>query len=155
VSPAGPAGAVAIDLDRVLADTGPLWRDWLSDVARRGRVDVAALRDDREAAAAELDRVLGNWPDLLERFAEDHVPVYVRPAADISAALRRLEAAGVRIGAFTDAPEPLARVVLAHLGVARRLEAVEAGAGAFERLLGRLGPRTTVVRAREELLRLA
>jgi phosphoglycolate phosphatase-like HAD superfamily hydrolase len=49
--------------------------------------------------------------------------------------LRSLGRAGVRIGVFTDAPEPLARVALAHLGAARHVEAVEAGAGARERLL--------------------
>jgi hypothetical protein len=66
-----------------------------------------------------------------------------------------LSASGVRVGAFTDAPPELASVALAHLGVTRRLEAVEAGAGALERLLDRLGPGTTVVRSRDELLRAA
>jgi hypothetical protein len=57
----------------------------------------------------------------------------------------------VRLGAFTDAPEPLARVAAGQLGVARRLEALENGAGALERLLRRLGPATRVVRSRSEL----
>jgi hypothetical protein len=57
----------------------------------------------------------------------------------------------VRLGAFTDAPEPLTRVALAQLGAARRLDAVESGADALDRLLQRLGPDTVVLRSRSEL----
>jgi phosphoglycolate phosphatase-like HAD superfamily hydrolase len=155
--------ALALDLDGVLGDTRPLWREWLADAARRFRsiaaLDPDALPEDRAEAAAELDRWaahgVGDWRAALERFAEDRAPVYLRPDAGTSAALRRLHAAGVRLGAFTDAPEPLARVALAHLGAARRLEAVETGARAFERLLERLGGDAEVVRSREELARAA
>ena len=56
------------------------------------------------------------------------------------------------LGVFTDAPEPLARIALEHLGAIRRLDAWEAGAGALERLLARLGPDTAVVYTRAELL---
>ena len=143
-------GALALDFDAVLGDTRPLWRAWLEDVARRARVEVE-LPEDRIAAAAALDGALGNWPVLLERFAEDRAPVHLRPSAEVNAALRRLAGDGVRLGAFTDAPEPLARVAAAQLGVARRLEAVEAGAGALERLLERLGRDAVVVRSRSEL----
>jgi phosphoglycolate phosphatase-like HAD superfamily hydrolase len=144
--------AVALDLDGALGDTRPLWRDWLEDVARRSRVELDGLPEDRAEAAAQLDGVLGNWRTLLERFAEDRAPVYLRPDAQASAALRRLQAEGVRLGAFTDAPEELARVAAAQLGAARRLDALEAGAGALERLLARLGADTVVVRSRDELL---
>jgi hypothetical protein len=52
--------ALAIELDGVLGDTRPLWRDWLEDAARRYRsiapLDPSALPEDRAAAAAELDR---------------------------------------------------------------------------------------------------
>lgn len=138
---------LAVDLD-VLGDTRPLWRDWLADAARV--LDVDGLSDDRAAAAAELDaRGAGNWRALLERFAEDRAPVYLRPAADVSAALRRLQAQGVRVAVFTDAPVELARVALGQLGATRRVDAVEAGAGALERL----GDGVTVVRSRDELLR--
>lgn len=138
---------LAVDLD-VLGDTRPLWRDWLADAARV--LDVDGLSDDRAAAAAELDaRGAGNWRALLERFAEDRAPVYLRPAADVSAALRRLQAQGVRVAVFTDAPVELARVALGQLGAARRVDAVEAGTGALERL----GDDVTVVRSRDELLR--
>ena len=144
--------ALALDLDPVLGDTRPLWREWLEDAARRLRLDVLDLPEDRGAAAAELDARLGNWQVLLERFAEDRAPVHFRPNADASAALRRLQAAGVSLGVFTDAPEPLARIALEHLGAIRRLDAWEAGAGALERLLTRLGPGTAVVYTRAELL---
>jgi phosphoglycolate phosphatase-like HAD superfamily hydrolase len=154
--------AVALDLDGVLGDTRALWRDWLEDAARRfgsiAPLDAASLPADRARAAGELDRWadsgVGDWRAALERFAADRAAVYLRPNAETSAALRRLHGAGVRIGAFTDAPEPLARVAVEQLGAARRLEALETGEGALERLLGRLGRDAQVVRTRDELLRL-
>jgi len=66
--------AIALDLDAVLADTRPLWRDWLKDVARRTRVELD-VPEDRAAAAGELDELLGDWRPLLERFAADRGPV--------------------------------------------------------------------------------
>jgi phosphoglycolate phosphatase-like HAD superfamily hydrolase len=147
----------------VLGDTRTLWRDWLDDAARRlgsiATLEPEALPEDRGAAAVELDRWagagVGDWRGALERFAADRAPVYLRPDAGTSAILRRLHGAGVRLGVFTDAPEPLARVALAHLGADRRVEAVEAGAGALERLLARLGEEAAVVRTRDELARLS
>jgi phosphoglycolate phosphatase-like HAD superfamily hydrolase len=137
--PASPAPervrALAIDLDAVLGNTRPLWEAWLEDVSRRAQVDPE-----------RLDEELPNWRTLLERFAEDRAPVYLRPNAQASAALRHLQAEGVRLGVFTDAPEELARVAVAHTGAARRIEALEAGPGSLERLLTRLGPDARVVR---------
>src|SRR5436190_4711904 len=118
--------AIALDL-AVLGDTEPLWQAFVTDVARRAHVDPSRLEEE-----------LPNWRALLERFAEDHAPVYLRPSAPATAALRRLHAQGVRLGAFTDAPEELARVALAHLGGARRIDVLEAGPRALERLLERL-----------------
>jgi phosphoglycolate phosphatase-like HAD superfamily hydrolase len=135
-------GAVAIDFDAVLGDTKPLWRAWLEDAARRYRVP---LDDDPDEAA--LDAAIGNWRPLLERFAEDHARIYLRPNPAANAELRRLAASGRRVGAFTSAPEPLARVAAAHLGVARRIDVLEAGNGALERLLATLGPDAEVVRS--------
>jgi phosphoglycolate phosphatase-like HAD superfamily hydrolase len=150
--------AVAIDLD-VLGDTRALWDDWLADAARRFRsiaeLDVASLPRDRGEAAEELDRWaeqgIGDWRAALRRFAEDRAPVYLRPEAPVSAALRALESSGARLGVFTDAPEPLARVALAHLGAARRIHLLETGAGALDRLLAELGPEAAIVRSRDEL----
>jgi phosphoglycolate phosphatase-like HAD superfamily hydrolase len=119
--------AIAVSLDGVLGDTHPLWEAFLADVSRRAHVDPGRLEEE-----------LPNWRVLLERFAEDHAPVYLRPSAPATAALRRLQADGVKIGVFTDAPVELARVALAHLGGARRVEALEAGPGALDRLLARL-----------------
>jgi phosphoglycolate phosphatase-like HAD superfamily hydrolase len=144
--------AVALDVDGVLGDTRPLWRDWLEDVARRSRVDLAALPEDRAAAAGVLDSLVGNWRALLGRFAEDRAPVYLRPSADVSTALRRLAGGGVRLGAFTDAPRELAEVAASQLGASRRLEALETGADALERLLERLGPDAEVVHDRDAFL---
>jgi phosphoglycolate phosphatase-like HAD superfamily hydrolase len=152
--------AFALELDGVLGDTRPLWRDWLQDAARRfhsiAPLDPEALPEDRAAAAAELDRWaeagIGDWRAALVRFAEDRAPVYLRPDAEISAALRTLAASGSRLGVFTDAPEALARVAVAQLGAARRIEALETGEGALERLRERLGPEVVVVREASELL---
>ena len=134
--------AVAVELD-ALGDTGPLWRDWLADASRRFRVDVTAL-----------DEELPNWRPLLERFAEERAPVYLRRDADVTEALRRLHAGGVRIGVFTDAPAELARIALSHLGAEGRVTLVEAGEGADQRLLQQLGPDVAVVRTRADLLAL-
>ena len=144
--------AVALDLDGVLGDTRPLWRDWLEDASRRLRLGELALPEDRVAAAEQLDRRLGNWRVLLERFAEDRAPVYLRPDASVSAALRRLGGAGTPLGVFTDAPAELAKVALSHLGATRRIDAVETGPDALQRVLATLGADALVVRTREELL---
>jgi phosphoglycolate phosphatase-like HAD superfamily hydrolase len=131
--------ALAIDLG-VLGDVGPLWEAWLEDAGRRHGVEPELLDDQ-----------LPNWRVLLERFAEDRAPAYLRPNAQASAALRQLQAEGVRLGVFTDAPEELARIAVAQLGAARRIESLEAGPGSLERLLAKLGPDARVVRAIADL----
>ena len=138
--------AAALDLDAVLGDTRPLWNDWVADASRRLRVELE-LPEDRVAAAAELDARLGNWRVLLERFAEERAPVYLRPRPDATALLRSLAADGVRIGVFTDAPVELAHVALAHLGAARRVDAV----GTLAEVQAELGGDVDVVRSRAEL----
>jgi phosphoglycolate phosphatase-like HAD superfamily hydrolase len=138
--------AIALDLDAVLADTRPLWRDWLEDVARRTHIELD-VPEDRTAAAGILDERLGDWRPLLQRFADDRAPIHFRPRAETSAQLRRLHAAGVRLGAFTDAPRELADVALAHVGAARRVEAV----GTLDEVLRKLGAAAVVVRSRDEL----
>ena len=103
------------------------------------------------AAAALLDEQLGDWRPLLERFAADRAPVYFRTRAETAGQLRRLQAAGARIGAFTDAPRELADIALAHVGAARRIVAV----GTLDEVLQALGDGTVVVRTREELTQVA
>ena len=139
--------AVALDLDAVLADTRPLWHDWLEDAARRTRVDLDDVPEDREAAALLLDERLGDWRPLLERFAADRAPIHFRPRADVGTALRRLQVSGTRVGVFTDAPRELADLALAHVGAQRRVEAV----GTLEEVLDALGGEALVVRSRDEL----
>jgi phosphoglycolate phosphatase-like HAD superfamily hydrolase len=109
---------LAIDLDGVLADTRPLWDDWLASAAGVLGIDPAELPHERRAAAAELDRLgAGNWRVLLARFAEDRAPVFLRRDAGVSATVRALVASGRPVSVFTDAPEELARIALAHLGL--------------------------------------
>jgi phosphoglycolate phosphatase-like HAD superfamily hydrolase len=155
--------AVAIDLDGALGDTRPLWREFLTDAARRyasiAPLDVDRLPADRGEAAAVLDdwasRGVGDWRGALERFAEERAPVFLRPSAEASAALRALSEAGCRIGVYTDAPEDFARIALAHLGAARRVDILETGARARERLLEQLGQEAALAVSRDELVRLA
>ena len=134
--------SLALDLDTVLADTRPLWRDWLADAGRRARVELDDVPEDRTAATRVLDERLGDWRPLLERFAADRAPLHFRPRADVGAALRRLHAAGTRVVVVTDAPRELAEIALAHLGVARRVQ------------LGEPPPDAVVVHSREELVTL-
>lgn len=155
--------AVAIDLDAVIGDTRALWRDFVADAARRfesiAHLDPASLPEDRALAAEELDRWaatgIGDWRAALGRFAEDRAPVYLRPRAEVSTALRALAAAGWSIGVFTDAPEELAQVALSHLGAVRRIEALETGAGARGRLLDRLGKDAVPVDSPEALAKIS
>jgi len=141
-----PVTPLALDLDAVLADTRPLWLDWLDDAGRRTRVELD-VPDDRTAAVPLLDERLGDWRPLLQRFAADRGPLHFRPHAETAAALRRLHAAGARVGVFTDAPRELADVALAHLGATRRIDAV----GTLDEVLAELGADAVVVRSRDEL----
>jgi phosphoglycolate phosphatase-like HAD superfamily hydrolase len=141
-----PGTALALDLDGVLADTRPLWDAWLEDAARRARVELD-VPADREAAVAVLDDALGDWRPLLTRFAADRAPLWIRPRADTNSALRRLRAAGARLGAFSDAPRELAEIALAHAGAAREIEVV----GTLAEVQAALGPDATVVRSRQQL----
>ena len=84
---------IALDLDDVLADTRPLWRDWLEDAARRTRVQLDDIPEDRTAAVGVLDERLGDWRPLLARFAADRAPLHFRPRSDVGAA-RRVDAVG-------------------------------------------------------------
>lgn len=155
--------AVAIDLDLALGDTRVLWGEFLADAARRfasiAPLDVPSLPSDRAAAAEALDlwaeKGIGDWRGALERYAEERAPVYLRPDGEASAALRALAGFGCRLGVFTDAPEPLARIALVHLGAARRVDLLETGAGARDRLLERLGPDTALVSSRDELVKIS
>jgi phosphoglycolate phosphatase-like HAD superfamily hydrolase len=155
--------AVAVDLDGALGDTHRLWEEFLADVARRfasiASLEPAELPVDRGAAAAELDRWaargVGDWRRALTRFAEDRAPVFLRPDAQANAALRALASAGYRVGVFTDAPEELARVALSHLGAAGRVEIIETGTHARERVLERLGGDAEIADGREDLVRIA
>lgn len=144
--------ALAIELD-ALGDTRPLWTAWLESARAVLAVDPGTLPHDRAAAASRLDDAgVGNWRVLLDRFAEDHAPAYLRRDAATSAALQSLAGSGATLGVFTDAPEPLARIALSQLGAARRISAVETGAGALERLLVTVGPGAEIVRTRTDLL---
>ena len=138
--------AIALDLDGVLADTRPLWDAWLEDAARRARVELD-VPEDREAAAAVLDEALGDWRPLLARFAADRAPLWIRPRPTRTRRCGGSQAAGARIGVFSDAPRELAEIALAHAGAARQVEVV----GTLAEVQAALGGEAVVVRSREEL----
>ena len=147
-----PARALAIKLDAI-GDTRPLWSAWLESARGVLEINPAELSMDRGDAADALDRAAaGNWRTLLERFAEDHAPAFLRRDAATSAALQSLASGGVELGVFTDAPEQLARVALAQLGAARRVSLLESGVDALERSEDALGPDAAVVHTRNDLL---
>jgi FMN phosphatase YigB (HAD superfamily) len=143
---------VAIDLDAVLGDTRPLWREFLADAARRyasiAPLDVGRLPEDRREAAAVLDewaaQGVGDWRGALARFAEERAPVFLRPNAEANGALRSLAAGGYRIGIVSDAPRELADAALVHLGLSRHVDILET-----------VGEGAVVVTSRDELVRLA
>ena len=150
--------AIAIELDGVLGDTRPLWTTGsrmppgaFTRLRRsiRARCPTTEPRPRRSSTAGP-EQGVGDWRASLGRFAEDRAPVYLRPDAEVSAALRHSPRRGDRLGVFTDAPEALARIAVSQLGAERRIEALETGDGALDRLLERLGPGTTIVRQRAE-----
>jgi phosphoglycolate phosphatase-like HAD superfamily hydrolase len=144
--------ALAVDLDAI-GDTRPLWTAWLESARAVLEIEPTDVPADRGEAASTLDRAgAGNWRVLLERFAEDHAPAYLRRDSATSAVLQSLSSRGTAVGVFTDAPVELAGVALAQLGATRRVSAVEAGTGALDRLLTVLGPGAEVVRTRADLL---
>jgi phosphoglycolate phosphatase-like HAD superfamily hydrolase len=145
-----PGSSLAVDLDAVLANTRPVWDAWLEDASRRARVELD-VPQDRQAAAAVLDEALGDWRPLLQRFAADRAPLWFRPRAETNSALRRLIAAGARIGAFTDAPPELAELALSHAGAARQVEVV----GTLAEVRAALGAGAVLVHSRAELAELA
>ena len=133
----------------MLADTRPVWDAWLEDASRRARVELV-VPDDREEAAGILDAELGDWRPLLDRFAADRAPLWFRPRAETNGMLRRLSAAGARIGAFTDAPRELAELALAHTGAVRYVETI----GTLGDVRAVLGDNAILVISREALAEL-
>ena len=119
--------ATVVELDAVLASTDAVWQAFLEHLARRFAaiepLDPSTLAADRVQAAAQLDAWaasgVGDWRVQLSRFAEDHLPVHVRPDARAMGAVRSLVAAGTRISVVSDAPQELVDVVAAHLGLSR------------------------------------
>ncbi len=145
---------ISVELDGVFGDTRPAWHAFLEHLAKRFKaieeLDVSSLAEDRTEAAQQLDAWaasgVGDWRVQLTRFAEDHLPVYVRPDARAMSAARSLVAGGVDIRSYSDAPQELVDVASAHLGLARLCSACEGGISAAELTVG-----ATLVRTAAEL----
>jgi phosphoglycolate phosphatase-like HAD superfamily hydrolase len=133
--------------ERALGDTDGLFTAAVDHVVRKlGRVKPLAadtLPADRAGKLEALDAWAGSdidWRGELIRFYEDHIPLHLRPNPGLNAALRALQARGVRIGCWSDGPEEAARIVVHHLGLARRVEEIATGGPeAAARLLADLG----------------
>ena len=146
--------------ERALGDTDGLFTAAVGHIARKlGRVkplDADALPAERARKLRALDEWAGSdidWRGELIRFYEDHIPLHLRPSPGLNAALRALQARGVRIGCWSAGPEEAARIVVHHLGLSRRVEAIAAGGGdAAGRLVADLGapPAETVLVTRDE-----
>jgi phosphoglycolate phosphatase-like HAD superfamily hydrolase len=134
--------------ERALPDADGLFAAAVEHVGRKlGRakpLDLEALPPDRAETVAALDAWAGgdvDWRGELVRYYEDHIPLHLRPSPALNAALRRLGARGVRIGLWSPGPEEAARIVVHHVGLGRRVEAVRVGASAalVEELAAELG----------------
>jgi phosphoglycolate phosphatase-like HAD superfamily hydrolase len=123
---------VVVFAEDALAPTAALWDASVAHVARKlGRVkplDAGALPRERAAAIPALDHWAGGevstWRAEIGRFFEEHVPVYLRPDPALNATLRRLRAAGIRVGCWSPGPLEATRPLVHFLGVARRLDDV-------------------------------
>lgn len=140
--------------EHALAATERLFSDAVAAVVNKlSRVeplDAGRLPSDRVALQAELDRWAGSdtatWRRELRRFYEQHVPVYVRPDAQLNAVLRRLARGGTAIGVWSPGPAEAVAVLLDHLGVSRSVAATACGGGqALADLAVELGGRPLVV----------
>ena len=139
---------VVILSERALPDADGLFAAAVEHIGRKlGRakpLDVSALPARRADAVAALDAWAGgdvDWQGELARYYEDHIPLHLRPSPALNAALRQLVARGVRIGIWSPGPEEAVRIVVHHVGLGRRVEAVRVGASAeaAEQLAADLG----------------
>ena len=122
------SGTVTIDLDRELGDTRPLWDagfSWTRPGGSRRSRRSTRRRSRRTGARRRRSSTRGRPPAsatgyrALERFAEDHAPVYLRP--DPRGERRAAPPGRRRARGWSSSrtrPEPLARVAVAHLGLA-------------------------------------
>jgi phosphoglycolate phosphatase-like HAD superfamily hydrolase len=120
--------------ERAIPDADGLFAAAVDHIARKlGRakpLDVAALPAARAETVAALDEWAAgdvDWRGELARYYEDHIPLHLRPSPTLNAALRALGGRGVRIGFWSPGPEEAARIVVHHVGLGRRVEAVGIG----------------------------
>lgn len=123
--------------ERTLADTDEVFAAAVVHLARKlGRVkplDPATLPGDRAQIVAAFDAWAGDevdWRGELARFYEDHISLHLRPNSALNAALRQLQAAGIRLGCWSAGPQEGAQIVVHQLGLGRRIERIAAGESA-------------------------
>jgi phosphoglycolate phosphatase-like HAD superfamily hydrolase len=123
--------------ERALADTDEIFAAAVVHLTRKlGRVkplDAATLPDDRAEIVSALDTWADDevdWRGELGRFYEDHIPLHLRPNSALNAALRTLQAAGVRLGCWSPGPDEAAQIVVHQLGLGRQIERIGSGGSA-------------------------
>jgi phosphoglycolate phosphatase-like HAD superfamily hydrolase len=123
--------------ERALADTDEIFAAAVVHLTRKlGRVkplDPATLPDGRAEIVSALDTWAGDevdWRGELARFYEDHIPLHLSPNSALNAALRRLQAAGIRLGCWSPGPDEAARIVVHQLGLGRQIERIGSGGSA-------------------------
>jgi phosphoglycolate phosphatase-like HAD superfamily hydrolase len=123
--------------ERALADTDEIFAAAVVHLTRKlGRVkplDPATLPEDRAEIVSALDTWAGDevdWRGELARFYEDHIPLHLRPNSALNASLRRLQAAGVRLGCWSPGPDEAAQIVVHQLGLGRQIERIGSGGSA-------------------------
>ena len=122
---------VVFSEDALAPGSAALWRAALEHLQRRyaaiRELDLAALPDDRTAAAAALDAWDGGagWRREVGRYYDDHARLHLRRDPTTGALLRRLRADGSQLGAYGAGPREASEAVLRFLGLDRLTEAVE------------------------------
>jgi phosphoglycolate phosphatase-like HAD superfamily hydrolase len=123
--------------ERALADTDEIFAAAVVHLTRKlGRVkplDPATLPEHRAEIVSALDTWAGDevdWRGELARFYEDHIPLHMRPNSALNASLRRLQAAGIRLGCWSPGPDEAAQIVVHQLGLGRQIERIGSGGSA-------------------------
>ena len=123
--------------ERTLADTDEIFAAAVVHLARKlGRVkplDASTLPRERAQIVEAFDAWAGDevdWRGELARFYEDHITLHLRPDSALNAALRQLQAAGIRLACWSAGPDAAAEIVVHQLGLGRRIERIASGASA-------------------------
>jgi mannitol-1-/sugar-/sorbitol-6-/2-deoxyglucose-6-phosphatase len=149
-SPAGGLRAVIFDMDGVLIDTEPVWRQVETAVFASLGITLSDA-DCRETMGMRIDDVVRTWfarrpwsevpvGDVTQRIVAgviDHVREHGEPMEGAVVAVATVRAAGLRCAVASSSPRPLIEAVVAKLGIARW---VDVTCSADQEALGKPAP---------------